>query len=362
MKTAVVILNWNTRDYLARFLPGLLASVGDMGEVIVADNASTDGSVEMLEAHFPTVRRICLDRNYGFTGGYNAALSQLEGFTYFLLLNSDIEVPSGWLEPLVSYMETHPSCGACGPKLHAWNERDRFEYSGAAGGLLDAWGFPFCRGRVMRRTEKDSGQYDGKDHSVLWVSGACLMVRSRLWKELGGFDGRFFAHMEEIDFCWRLWHSGHTVDVVTESTVYHIGGGTLPAASPMKLKLNYRNNLMLLENNLPVTYAAIYLQKGASPEKAAKKGLRRAGRRIFGRMLIDGFAAAIYLIDGKPSLFNAVVQAHREFKKLRRRPDAARIADLAGKGGGRVKGLYNGSIIAAALLRQDHVFDLIHGL
>ena len=230
-------------------LPGLIASTEGMdAEVIVADSASTDGSLEMLFHEFPAVRQIRLDRNYGFTGGYNRALAQVEA-DYFVLINSDIEVPEDWLKPLVAWMDTHPKCGACGPKLLSWHDRTRFEYAGAAGGLLDRYGYPFCRGRVMKKLEKDEGQYD-TPADVFWVSGACLMVRSRLWKKLGGLDDRFFAHMEEIDLCWRLQLAGYRVTVVPESYVYHIGGGTLPNDSPAKLRFNYRNNLLLLENNL----------------------------------------------------------------------------------------------------------------
>ena len=235
MRTAVVILNWNTKGYLRDFLPGLIASTKGMdAEVIVADSASTDGSLEMLSQEFPAVRQIPLDKNYGFTGGYNRALAQVEA-DYFVLINSDIEVPESWLRPLVAWMDAHPECGACGPKLLSWHERDRFEYAGAAGGLLDRYGYPFCRGRVMSRVEKDEGQYDAPA-DVFWVSGACLLVRSLLWKQLGGLDDRFFAHMEEIDLCWRLQLAGYRIDVVPESVVWHIGGGTLPNNSPFKLR------------------------------------------------------------------------------------------------------------------------------
>ncbi|MBR3989144.1 MAG: glycosyltransferase family 2 protein, partial [Bacteroidales bacterium] len=223
MKTAVVILNYNTRDYLSKFLPGLIASCKGLdAQVIVADNASRDDSVTLMKTVFPDVRLIELDQNYGFTGGYNRALAQVEA-EYFVLINSDIEVPGNWLHPLVEWMDAHPDCGACGPKLISFHERDTFEYAGAAGGLLDKYGYPFCRGRLMQHVEKDHGQYD-TPANVLWCSGACLMVRASLWKELGGLDERFFAHMEEIDLCWRLQLRGWKVTVVPESYVYHIGG------------------------------------------------------------------------------------------------------------------------------------------
>ena len=317
MKTAVVILNWNTRDYLRKFLPGLIASTEGMdAEVIVADNASTDGSLEMLAAEFPAVRRISLDRNYGFTGGYNRALAQVEA-DYYVLINSDIEVPEGWLKPLTDWMDTHPHCAACGPKLLSYDQRDRFEYAGAAGGLLDRYGYPFCRGRILQKVEKDEGQYDTPE-DVFWVSGACLLVRSRLWKKLGGLDDRFFAHMEEIDLCWRMQLAGYTIAVVPESSVYHIGGGTLPNESPVKLRLNYRNNLLLLENNLARTFRA----QGYSVDGS----LGKARRRIFMRMLLDGAAALTYLVTKRYNAYKAVVQAHGEYRKLRRKPTAEEVA------------------------------------
>ena len=317
MKTAVVILNWNTKGYLQTFLPGLIASTEGMdAEVIVADSASTDGSMEMLAREFPQVRRIPLDRNYGFTGGYNRALAQVEA-EYFVLINSDIEVTPNWLEPLVAWMDAHPKCGACGPKLLSYHDRTAFEYAGAAGGLLDRYGYPFCRGRMMSIVEKDNGQYD-TPADVFWVSGACLMVRSRLWKRLGGLDDRFFAHMEEIDLCWRIQLAGYQVTVIPRSAVYHIGGGTLPNDSPRKLQFNYRNNLLLLENNLAKTFRT----QGYSVEGA----LGKARRRILVRMLLDGLSAANYLITKKLDSFKAVVRAHGEYWKLRRKATPDEVA------------------------------------
>ena len=200
MRTAVVILNWNTKEYLERFLPGLLASATDGTEIMVADSASTDGSMEMLSEKFPTVRQIRMDKNYGFTGGYNRAfnavceLPDAGDLEYFVLINSDIEVPQDWLKPLTDWMDSHPDCAACAPKLHSWYEKDFFEYSGAAGGMLDRFGYPFCRGRVLKRVEKDNGQYDSPA-KVFWATGACLMVRKTEYSKMGGLDDRFFAHM-----------------------------------------------------------------------------------------------------------------------------------------------------------------------
>ena len=198
-------------------------------------------------------------------------------------------------------MDSHPECGACGPKLISFNERDTFEYAGAAGGLLDRYGYPFCRGRIMQKVEKDHGQYDTPT-DVLWCSGACLMVRADVWKALGGLDNRFFAHMEEIDLCWRMQLRGWKVTVVPQSYVYHIGGGTLPNESPFKLRLNFRNNLLTLENNLPATLNSRF----------------RARLRILTRMCLDGLSALVYLFTGRKSFYDAVVQAHREYRKLRR--------------------------------------------
>ena len=319
MQTAVVILNWNTKDFLRKFLPGLVASIRGLdAEVIVADNASTDGSLEVLREEFPQVRRIELDRNYGFTGGYNRALAQVDA-EYFVLINSDIEVGEGWLQPLTEWMETHPRCGACGPKLLSYQGRDSFEYAGAAGGYIDRYGFPFCRGRVLGKVEKDHGQYDSPE-DVFWISGACLMVRSALWNRLGGLDERFFAHMEEIDLCWRMQLEGYDITSVPASRVWHVGGGTLPQGSPFKLKLNFRNSLLMLENNLPRT-----IGKGA------------ARRRIFVRKVLDGCAAAVYLLTFRFADFKAVWDAHQEYRSLRR-PE---LQD----GHAAVKGLYQGLMI-----------------
>ena len=331
MKTAIVILNWNTREYLGRWLPPLLDSIRGLDAfVAVADNASTDGSAAFVEAEFPEVKLIRLTENYGFTGGYDRALAQIEA-DLFLLLNSDVQVSRGWLEPLVEWMDNHPECGVCGPKILSLDEPGRFEYAGAAGGLLDRFGYPFCRGRVMGRTEPDEGQYDASPAPVLWVSGACLLTRAAVWKELGGLDERFFAHMEEIDYCWRSQLAGYGVTVVPQSAVLHLGGGTLPQDSPFKMKLNYRNNLLLLSKNLPPTI-----------------GKRRAAARIFFRRLLDGASALVWLLRGKKENFRAVVQAHREFRAL------SPVVPTAGCG--RVNGLVNKNIILMSVLCGKGIF------
>lgn len=328
MKTAVVILNYNTRNYLEQFLPGLLASCeGQDAQVFVADNASADDSVPFLQAHFPQVPLILLENNYGFTGGYNRALEMIEA-DYYVLINSDIEVPEGWLKPLTDWMDSHPQCGACGPKLLSWRQRDIFEYAGAAGGLIDRYGYPFCRGRIMQKVEKDHGQYDSPQN-VLWVSGSCLVVRSSVWKALGGLDERFFAHMEEIDLCWRMQLRGWKVTVVPASAVYHIGGGTLRNESPFKLFLNYRNNLLLLENNLPSTLHSRW----------------KARLRIHVRMFLDGLSALVYLCKGQGTFFTAVVRAHRDYRKLRRPGELLPDAPAP-------DGLYRGWIVPVGLFRK----------
>ena len=331
MKTAVVILNWNTKDFLDRFLPGLIESSDASTEVIVADSASTDGSMELLNDKFPGIRQIRLEENYGFTGGYNRAfkavceLPEASDLEYFVLINSDIEVPEGWLDPLVSWMDAHPECSACAPKLHSWFEKDSFEYAGAAGGLLDKFGYPFCRGRVMKRLEKDEGQYD-IPAKVFWATGACLMVRAADFASMGGLDDRFFAHMEEIDLCWRLQLEGKEVWVVPESVVYHVGGGTLPNDSPWKLKLNFRNDLLMLDNNLAKTYSLDLVYR-MEPRKAAAKAVRKAACTIRTRLMLDCLSAAVYLISGKYGYFQSVVDAHREFKRLRTGTDVASLEE-----------------------------------
>lgn len=358
---AIVILNWNTKDYLRRFLPGVLATSEALADVIVADNGSSDGSVDALKEEFPEVRRIEFDKNYGFTGGYNRALGQLEGYEYFLLLNSDIETPEGWLKPLVEWMDGHQGCGACAPKLHSLQDRDSFEYAGAAGGYLDLYGYPFCRGRVLRRVEKDNGQYDDASPYVFWASGACLMVRSSLWKAMGGLDERFFAHMEEIDFCWRLALAGYSVCVVPSSTVYHLGGGTLPAASPFKLLLNHRNNLLMCHKNLAQTLAVRYRQKGLKRRKAALKGLRVARVRIFLRMVFDGLESLTYLLRGRFSLFKSVFNAHKEYCRLKGRMASRKSIEeaLRESENVRIVGFYKGMILPHALLRGDGIFSYV---
>jgi hypothetical protein len=248
-KLAIVILNWNGASMLRQYLPTVLLYSRDEAAVYVADNASSDDSLSLLRTEFPEVRILELDRNWGFADGYNKALRQIDA-EYYLLLNSDIEVTHHWLTPLIEFMDTHADVAACQPKLLSIFDRDQFEYAGASGGYLDRYGYPFCRGRIFDTIECDNGQYD-YPADVLWATGAALMIRSNDYWDVGGLDGRFFAHNEEIDLCWRLRIRGRRIVCLPESYVYHVGGGTLPKSNPMKTYLNFRNNLTMLYKCLP---------------------------------------------------------------------------------------------------------------
>ena len=293
-KIAVVILNWNGADMMRRFLPSVVEFSKEEAEVIVADNGSTDNSCEMLEKEFPSVRIIRLPENYGFAEGYNKALAQLD-HPYFVLLNSDVEVTAGWLSPMLDYMEKHPEAGACQPKLLSWREKDTFEYAGGAGGFLDRYGYPFCRGRIFADVEKDHGQYD---HIVplLWATGAALMVRNSDWRNAGGLDGRFFAHMEEIDLCWRMRSRGRGIVCISDSKVYHVGGASLEQGNPRKTFLNFRNNLLVLYKNLP---------------EAELHPIMRV------RGVLDWIAALKFYLTGDAANGRAVLNARKEFKKMK---------------------------------------------
>jgi GT2 family glycosyltransferase len=248
-KVAVVILNWNGLKMLEKYLRTVVDLSAALAKIYVADNASSDGSVAFLKEHFPEVGLIMLDRNWGFAEGYNKALAQVEA-ELFVLLNSDVEVTPQWLTPLITFMDAHPEVAACQPKLRAINHKQAFEYAGAAGGFIDKWGYPFCRGRVFDDVEDDNGQYDTPTE-VLWATGACLMIRAEAYRSCGGLDGRFFAHCEEIDMCWRIRLMGQKIYCIPDSCVYHLGGGTLPKGNPRKTFLNFRNNLTMLYKNLP---------------------------------------------------------------------------------------------------------------
>ncbi len=251
MRTAVVILNWNGQGMLSQYLPTLVKYTIDEADIWVADNASSDDSMQMVKSRYPMVKTLQLDRNYGFAEGYNRAFKGIgDNYEYYVLLNSDVEVTHHWLTNLIEYMDNYKDVAACQPKLLSEHDKDSFEYAGASGGFLDRYGYPFCRGRIFDTVERDNGQYD-YTMDVLWATGACLMIRSADYWSAGGLDGRLFAHQEEIDLCWRLRQRGRRIVCVPESEVYHVGGGTLPKGNPMKTFLNFRNNLTILYKNLP---------------------------------------------------------------------------------------------------------------
>jgi hypothetical protein len=248
-KLAIVILNWNGAGMLRKYLSDVVRYSRDEATIYIADNASTDDSLQLLRSDYPECRIIELDRNWGFAEGYNQALRQIDA-DYYMLLNSDIEVTSGWLTPLIAFMDSHPEAAACQPKLLSVANRDQFEYAGACGGFLDRYGYPFCRGRLFETVERDDNQYDNPCQ-LLWATGAALLIRSKDYWDAGGLDHRFFAHNEEIDLCWRLRIRGRSIWCLPASKVYHVGGGTLPKSNPMKTFLNFRNNLTMLYKCLP---------------------------------------------------------------------------------------------------------------
>ena len=308
-KVAVVILNYNGRAYLQRFLPVLFNSTYPNLEIIVADNASTDDSIEFLEEYYPQLRLIELPENYGYAGGYNEALTQVKGVDYYVLLNSDIEVTSGWIEPIIQIMEKDQNIGAAQPKIMSFEHRDTFEYAGASGGWLDTLGYPFCRGRIFAHTEKDTGQYNSTCE-IFWATGAALFIRSELFHNIGGFDQDYFAHAEEIDLCWRLKRAGYKIVVRPQSVVYHVGGGTLSYNTPRKTYLNFRNTLYTIYKN-----------------ESARKLLWLLPLRL----ILDGLAAGLFLSQGRLDHIRSIVQAHWSFfpklsaLRKKRREAAARV-------------------------------------
>ncbi len=294
-KVAIVILNWNGQEMLAKFLPTVVEYSRQEAEVWVADNCSSDQSMHLLETQFPQVKTIVLEQNFGFAEGYNRALKQIEA-DYYVLLNSDVEVVHHWLTPLIEFMDSHPGVAACQPKLLAEYDKDSFEYAGACGGFIDKYGYPFCRGRIFDTVEEDNGQYDYQQE-IFWATGACMMVRAKDYWGVGGLDNRFFAHNEEIDLCWRLRLQGKKIYCIPESEVYHVGGGTLPKSNPMKTYLNFRNNLTMLYKNLG--------------DDELSKVMRM-------RWFLDYLAAFETLIlKGKWGDFKAIFKARRDFKAWR---------------------------------------------
>jgi GT2 family glycosyltransferase len=287
---AVVILNWNGRKYLEQFLPPLIQYSNNEAEIIVADNASKDDSIAFLETNYPSVRIIRNNANEGFARGYNLALQQVEA-DYYILLNSDIEVTPDWIRPVINMMENDSSIAACQPKIRSFIDRSKFEYAGAAGGFIDKYGYPFCRGRIFQSIEDDNGQYDDSIE-IFWATGACMFVRADLFHKAGGLDEDFFAHMEEIDLCWRLKNLGYKIMYCPQSVVYHIGGGTLPKISWRKTYFNFRNNFYLLYKNLPDELVREVFMK---------------------RLFLDGIAALKFLFTAGFKDFWAIYKAHTSF-------------------------------------------------
>ncbi|MEG1885733.1 MAG: glycosyltransferase family 2 protein [Alistipes sp.] len=326
-KAKIILLNWNGVAHLRQFLPSVVAAAPAEVEVVVADNGSTDDSVQLLATQFPSVTVLKLDRNYGFAEGYNRALSQIDA-DYYILLNSDVETPQGWLTPILEVLEQHPDVAAVAPKLHSFTHREQFEYAGAAGGYLDYFGYPFCRGRILQCMETDRGQYDDR-REVFWVSGAAFCCRADVFHALGGFDADFFAHMEEIDLCWRMQLAGYHVQIVPQSVVYHVGGGTLSSDSPTKVFYNHRNNLAML-------------YKCSSTRQRVVVAIVRP--------LLDALAAISYLLQGHSANFKAVGRAYCDFFRWHKQLASKRRAIRTTRCGSASDNLYKGSILWRYLL------------
>ncbi len=329
-KVALVILNYNGVKFLDKFLPSVIECSSDHAEIWIADNCSTDGSLELLEEKFKHINVIQNESNGGFASGYNVALRQIQA-DYYILLNSDIEVTQNWIKPVIDLMESDQEVAACQPKIRSYYNKSGFEYAGAAGGFIDEYGYPFCRGRIFQSLEEDKGQYDN-DIEVFWATGACMFVRADLFHKLNGFDDRFFAHMEEIDFCWRVKSLGYKVMVCHSSMVYHVGGGTLPVGSAWKTYLNFRNNFMLLYKNLPS---------------------KRMYKVLMMRLFLDGIAAIKFLIEGGFSDFVAVIRAHVYFYRNWRSIRKTRMKTFRNN----VSKVYQGNIVVDHYILRKKKFS-----
>ncbi len=329
-KIAVVILNWNGKKFLEELLPTLIQHTPSEVDIVVGDNASSDNSVEFLKQSYPQIQIIQNDKNYGFAEGYNKVLDKVYA-DYFVLLNSDVEVTDNWISPIINMMDADDNIAICQPKLLSYYQRDTFEYAGGAGGYIDKYGYPFCRGRLFTTLEKDNGQYNDVCE-IFWATGAAMFVKAKVWKDLGGLDGDFFAHMEEIDFCWRAKNAGYKVYYCPQSVVYHIGGGTLPPSSPFKTFLNFRNNFSLLFKNLQKRQLAYVFPI---------------------RILMDWVAALKFLAEKKPKEFTAVIKAHWDFYrqipalKHKRKNITQR----------KVSNIYNGNIVLEYYLKGKKIFS-----
>jgi len=328
-KVAVVILNWNGKTFLEQFLPSVV-KFSKNAQVIVADNASSDDSISFLRSKYPEIEIISLDKNYGFAGGYNKALKQVDA-KYYVLLNSDVEVTENWLAPMVDLLDSDSSTVACQPKIKDYNNKQLFEYAGASGGFIDKYGYPFCRGRIFYTLEKDEGQFDDVTE-IFWASGASLFIRAKEYHDIGGLDEYFFAHMEEIDLCWRLKNQGHKIMVCPSSTVYHVGGGTLNKINPQKTFLNYRNSLLTLHKNL------------------IKKDRFRI---IFIRLFMDGIAGTKLLLSGQINHTWAIVRSHFSFyRAISQNNPKRKVSNKP-----NLKGMINRSIVKDYFLSKRKTFN-----
>lgn len=332
-QTAVVILNYNGAGMLRRFLPSVI-EYSPEASIYVADNGSSDESCDVVRNEFPAVKLMVLDHNYGFAEGYNRALAQVDE-EYAVLLNSDVEVTRGWLSPMTQFLDSNPEVAACQPKLLSFKQKDFFEYAGAAGGFIDKWGYTFCRGRIFNTVERDSGQYDDTT-DVFWATGAALMIRNEVYKNNGGLDGRFFAHMEEIDLCWRLRSRGYRIACVPQSHVYHVGGATLKKENPQKTYLNFRNNLLMIYKN--------------APDYQLKKIM------LF-RKVFDNVAALKFLASGDYAAFKAVRKARRDFKAMRSGYDKARAENMKLAVTTRIPEVLKSSILYKYYLGFKHTYS-----
>ena len=337
-KIAIVILNWNGEKLFPEFLPSVIRnSTGPGTAIYVADNGSTDNSVNLLKEKFPEVRVIELEKNYGFAEGYNQALQQVDA-DYFVLLNSDVEATPHWLEPCISMLEADEKLAAVQPKILSYEKPHQFEYAGAAGGYIDRFGYPFCKGRILNRMEPDLGQYNSPS-PIFWASGACMFIKSKAFHQAGGFDGDFWAHMEEIDLCWRLKNQGYKVAYQPGSVVFHLGGGTLSYNSPQKVYLNFRNNLFMLFKNLPQN---------------------QFHRIFFARMVLDGVAAVKFLLGFHFYSFWAVVKAHASFyrnlgKLIKKRKKLLKLSSVK-----EHAEIYKGSIMWNFFIRKKRKFSALN--
>ena len=342
MTVAVVILNYNGKTHLAQFLPSLLKYSSE-ADIYIADNGSTDGSLEWLKSNYPSLNCINLQKNYGFAGGYNEALKQVDA-EYYILLNSDVEVTPEWIPPIIDLMNSNEQIAACQPKIKAYHQKDFFEYAGACGGWMDYLGYPFCRGRVFDINEEDQGQYDTAQ-DIFWASGAALFVRSHLFHQIGGFDASYFAHSEEIDLCWRLQKAGYQIKCQPESVVYHVGGGTLNYQSAFKTFLNFRNSLYTLLKNESALKLVWLLPI---------------------RLILDGVAGLLFISQGKYDHLKAILKAHWSFygnfsKTLKiRRKYQILVRHLKRAGKNKLNGRYFNSIVFQYyLLGKKYFKDLL---